>query len=141
MYQTFRQPGADSGKLKLLHNLVDEVITNEKLSRELEAMAEDLTSTLEALLDVVRVGFEETAGGAPEFNIIAADLRELSSDLRRKAGDLPKTLAHHLNFLEMRRSIRESNRLSMLTILASIFGPLSIACGSLSMQTRLKDLN
>lgn len=141
MYQTFREPGVDSGRLKLLPNLLDEVITDANLFRELEAMAEDLVSTLEALLDVVRVGFEENVDGAPEFKIIAVDLRGLSSDLRRKAGDLPKTLAHHLNFLEMRRSIRESNRLSMLTILASIFLPLSLACGILSMQTRLKDLS
>lgn len=100
-------------------------------------MAENLTSTLEALLGVVGVGFE----GNAEFNTVAADLRGLSSDLQRKAGDLTNTLAQHLHFLEMRRNIRESNRLPMLTILASIFLPLSLACGILSMQTRLKDLH
>lgn len=111
------------------------------LFKSLETMAEDLTSTLETLLDVVKAGFEENTDGASDFNILSADLRGLSSDLRRKAGDLPTTLEHHLTFLEMRRSISESNRISMLTILASIFLPLSLACGILSMQTRLKDLN
>lgn len=141
MYQKVREPRVDSGKFKLLPHLLDEVITDANLFKGLEAMAEDLATTLEALLGVVGVGFEGHADGAPEFKVVAADLRGLSSDLRRKAGDLPKTLAHHLHFLEMRRSVRESNRLSMLTILASIFLPLSLACGILSMQTRLKDLH
>ncbi|KAG6363779.1 hypothetical protein INS49_008882 [Diaporthe citri] len=140
MYQEVREWRVDSGKFKLLPHLLDEVITDTNFFKELEAMAEDLASTLEALLGVVGVGFEGHADGAPEFNTVAADLRGLSSDLRRKAGDIPKTLAHHLHFLEMRRSIGESNRLSMLTILASIFLPLSLACGILSMETRLKDL-
>lgn len=137
IYQRIREPRVNPGKFKLLPHLLDEVIADANLFKGLEAMAEDLTSTLEALLGVVGVGFE----GNAEFNIVAADLRGLSSDLRRKAGELPRTLAHHLHFLEMRRSIGESNRLSMLTILASIFLPLSLACGILSMQTRLKDLN
>lgn len=141
IYQEVRGPRVDSGRFKLLPHLLDEVITDGNLFKGLEAMAEDLMSTLDALLGVVGVGFEGGDGGASEFNTVAADLRGLSSDLRRKAGDLPKTLAHHLHFLEMRRSIRESDRLSMLTILASIFLPLSLACGILSMQTRLKDLN
>lgn len=141
MYQGFRERKVDSGKWKLRPHLLDEVITDANLFRGLEAMAEDLTLTLEALLGVVGVGFEGNVDGALEFNSVAADLRGLSSDLRRKAGDIPKTLAHHLNFLEMRRSFSESKRLSMLTILASIFLPLSLACGILSMQTRLKDLN
>lgn len=141
MYERLREPTVDSGKAELLPHLLDEVITDANLVRGLEAIAEDLNSTLESLLGVVRVGFEGDADGALEYNAVAADLRGLSSDLRGKAGDLPKTLAHHLNFLEMRRSIRESNRLAMLTILASIFLPLSLACGILSMQARLKDLN
>lgn len=131
----------DSGKFKLLPRLLDEVIIDANFFKALEAMAEDLTSTLEDLLGVIGVGFEGNTGATPGFNTIVADLRGLSSDLRRKAGDLPKTLAHHLHFLEMRRSISESKRLSMLTILASIFLPLSLACGILSMQTRLKDLH
>lgn len=54
---------------------------------------------------------------------------------------MPKTLEHHLKFLEMRRNIDESSNLRMLTVLATIFLPLSLACGILSMQTRFEDLS
>ncbi|KAI7786045.1 hypothetical protein LA080_004899 [Diaporthe eres] len=90
IYQKVREWRVDSGKFKLLPHLLDEVITDAKFFKGLEeAMAENLTSTLEALLGVVGVGFE----GNAEFNAVAADLRGLSSDLQRKAGDLPNTLA------------------------------------------------
>lgn len=141
LYQDMREPEVDSGRFKLLPQLLDEVINDANLLKKLEEMAENLTSTLETLIVVVRAGFEGNINSAREFEAIKADLEGLSSDLQRKAGELPRTLAHHLNFLEMRRSISESNRLWMLTILASIFLPLSLACGILSMQTRLKDLN
>lgn len=141
IYQEVREPEVDSGRFESMPHLLDKVIIDANFFKGLEDMAEDLTTTLEVLLDVVGVGFENNGGRDPEFNTVAADLRGLSSDLRRKAGDLPKTLAHHIHFLEMRRSINASYRTEILTILASIFLPLSLACGVLSMQTRLKDLN
>jgi hypothetical protein len=142
MYMQRSQTRIDARKSELLPSLMDEVITEASLFREIEALTEDFASALESLLEVIKIYHEDATTPEPhEFRVIGADLRGLVSDLRRKAKEVPDTLAHHLKFLELRRNVQESSGLWVLTVLASLFLPLSLACGILSMQTRLKDLN
>lgn len=141
MFQSLRELRVGSRRSKLLPQLLDEFATDANTFKELEVIAGDFISALESLLGTIKAGFKNETGAAQEFNAIAADIRGLSSDLRRKAGEMPRLLDHHLKFLEVRRNMQESNNLWMLSVLASIFLPLSLASGILSMQTRLKDLH
>lgn len=54
---------------------------------------------------------------------------------------MPKSLEHHLKFLQLRRDIQQSNSTWMLSVLASIFLPLSLASSVLGMQARFVDLH
>ncbi|KAK8059195.1 hypothetical protein PG996_009125 [Apiospora saccharicola] len=71
---------------------------------------------------------------------LSADIRGLSSGVKDEMSALTTELDHQLRYLEMRRGVRESNDLWVLTILASVFLPLSLASSILSMGTRLVDL-
>ncbi|KAI3393819.1 hypothetical protein diail_3595 [Diaporthe ilicicola] len=144
MYMERNQTRIDARKSELLPRLVKEVITEASLFREIEVLTRDFTSTLESLLQVIDIYYEDEAkatDGLRELKAIEADLRGLITDLRCKASEVPDHLAHHLKYLELRRNVEESSSLWILTVIASLFLPLSLACGILSMQTRLKDLH
>ncbi|KAL1871657.1 hypothetical protein Daus18300_004657 [Diaporthe australafricana] len=141
IYQGLIESKVDSKTYNLRPHLLDEFVYDANFFKVLETMAEDCTSALESLLDIIKAGLEGEGVGSQKFDVIAADLRALSSDLRRRSREMPNLLAHHLKFLEIQRGMQESNVLWMLSVLASIFLPLSLASGILSMQTRLKDLH
>lgn len=141
IYQQRIESQVDARKAELLTKLMTEVIAAASLFKELEALAGDFATAVECLLDVIHIGSKDLEAKCPhELNAITADIRGLTSDLRRRAGDVPKTFEHHLMLSELRRNLRESKGIWTLTVLASLFLPFSVASGILSMQTRLKDL-
>lgn len=130
-----------SSKPELGSKLLDKFIVETNLFKNFEGMAEEFSSALESLINIIKAGFEDTSGDPKGFNTVAADLRGLVSDLGRRAGEMPRLSAHHLKYLEMRRNMQGSEDLYSLSVIAGVFLPLSLACGVLSMQTRLKDLH
>lgn len=142
MYRRRKQSQIDSRSTELLPNLMDDVITEANLFREFHCLAEEYSSALSSLLDVINSDSADAPPGCPHIlRPIEAELRGLVADLRQKTKEVPNALEHHLKFLELRRNVHESGNLWVLTVLASLFLPLSLACGILSMQTRLKDLH
>ena len=93
--------------------------------------------TVEALLNVLSHSFRD----CPEFQKFDASLRAVSSNLSIRTGDLVSRMDTRLRFLETSRNIQESTSLWLLSLLAAIFLPLSLASSILSMQTRLVDLH
>lgn len=141
-YYSPRESKIDPRKSRLLPHLLKAITTDAYIYKEIATAAENYASDLESLIGVLDAVPELNASASTNtFLPLARELRGLCSELRRSTADMPKTLEHHLKFLEMRRNIEESSSLWVLTVLASIFLPLSLACGILSMQTRLKDLH
>lgn len=141
MYHGLIESRVVSRRSELGPKLLDESITETNIFKNFEGTAEELSSALESLLDIIKAGYEDTSGDPKGIITIAADLQGLVSDLGRKAGEMPRLSAHHLKSLEMRRSMQGSDDLYSLSVIASIFLPMSLACGILSMQTRLMDLH
>lgn len=142
MWRRRKESQIDSRSTELLANLMDDVVTEANLFREFNCLAEEFSIALNSLLDVINNDYADAPPGGPHIlRPIEAELRGLVSDLRHKTQEVPNTLEYHLKFLELRRSVHESGNLWVLTVLASLFLPLSLACGILSMQTRLKDLH
>ena len=54
---------------------------------------------------------------------------------------LSATLENHLRLFELSRGVHDAQKIELLSILASVFLPLSLATGLLSMQTRFADLH
>jgi hypothetical protein len=72
---------------------------------------------------------------------MAIDLQSTCTDLKRIMETLSATLENHLRLFEISQDVQDAQRVGLLSILASVFLPLSLATGLLSMQTRFADLH
>ncbi|KAM0421344.1 hypothetical protein ACHAPT_010876 [Fusarium lateritium] len=111
-------------------------------ARNLREMGQELVTTAESLIDVVKASV--TVSGAAEkmtkFMAIETELRGSCREMRERLQKLSDVLDHDLKFLELARNVNQTRGVQQLTLLATIFLPLSLAAGVLSMQTRFKDL-
>jgi hypothetical protein len=139
-YFTPREDLLDSRTSALQPYLLNEITADSYLYKEFGLTVSQLISLLESLLNTVSVALNlETDDRV--FGTLAADIRGMCSDISTKTAEMPTSLEHHLKFLQLRRNIQESNSLWTLSVLASIFLPLSLASSVLSMQTRFVDLH
>ncbi|KAF2443421.1 hypothetical protein P171DRAFT_521981 [Karstenula rhodostoma CBS 690.94] len=76
-----------------------------------------------------------------EFQELIIEIQGQSMILERKVSSTTTRLENRLRFLEISRSVHESGRVKLLSLLAIIFLPLSLASSILSMQTRFVDLH
>lgn len=131
-----------SGSQSKLHEWsLKAISTDSCLYRKLLVAASELVLASESLLDVV-VAAEDQAEGSkgPDLAMLAAELRwcfkDLMGRLQRTCDDLEQQLAR----LSRSREMSQSRNVQILTLLATVFLPLSLSAGVLSMQTRFKDL-
>ncbi|KAK2030812.1 hypothetical protein LX32DRAFT_637870 [Colletotrichum zoysiae] len=110
-----------------------------------------ILTTIEALADIAGVAAKSVAFGPPSpqdgpaeaesttFHptaIIIFHCREVKAIL----DELDSNIENDLKLLNLSREIGQTNSVKRLTLLATIFLPLSLAAGILSMQTRFRDL-
>ncbi|CVL08812.1 uncharacterized protein FMAN_14616 [Fusarium mangiferae] len=110
--------------------------------RDLAEMGRKLMSTTESLIDVVRsmAPVVDTPLHTNKFMAIEMELRGLCREASEQLQNFSDRLDHDLKYLELARNINQNRGVQQLTLLATIFLPLSLAAGVLSMQTRFKDL-
>lgn len=110
--------------------------------RDLREMARKLISTTESLIDVVRSSphVVNSTSCTNKFMAIEMEIRGLCREANERVQSLSDQLDHDLKYLELARDINQTKGVQQLTLLATIFLPLSLASGLLSMQTRFKDL-
>ncbi|KAF5630306.1 hypothetical protein F52700_7328 [Fusarium sp. NRRL 52700] len=110
--------------------------------RDLAEMGRKLISTTESLIDVVRASSPvvDSTSDANKFMAIDMELRGLCREANERIQNFSDQLEHDLKYLELARDINQTRGVQQLTLLATIFLPLSLAAGVLSMQTRFKDL-
>ncbi|KAF5578969.1 hypothetical protein FPANT_9779 [Fusarium pseudoanthophilum] len=110
--------------------------------RDLAEMGSKLISTTESLIDVVRSmsPVVDTPLLTNKFMAIDMELRGLCREASERLQNFSDRLDHDLKYLELARNMNQNRGVQQLTLLATIFLPLSLAAGVLSMQTRFKDL-
>ncbi|ENH71947.1 hypothetical protein FOC1_g10002140 [Fusarium oxysporum f. sp. cubense race 1] len=110
--------------------------------RDLAELARKLISTTESLIDVVRSSSPvvDSTSHANKFMAIDTELRGFCREANDRLQKFSDQLDHDLKYLELARNINQTMGVQQLTLLATIFLPLSLAAGVLSMQTRFKDL-
>ncbi|KAI1036149.1 hypothetical protein LB504_011580 [Fusarium proliferatum] len=108
--------------------------------RDLEDMARELISTTESLIDIVRSSPPVVNCHADKFMGIDMELRGFCREANNRLQKFSDQIDHDLKYLELARSINQTRGVEQLTLLATVFLPLSLADGVLSMQTRFKDL-
>jgi hypothetical protein len=110
--------------------------------RDLAEMGRKLISTTESLIDVVRSTppVVDSSTHANKFMAVDMELRGYCREANEQLQKFSDRLDHDLKYLELARNINQTRGVQQLTLLATIFLPLSLAAGVLSMQTRFKDL-
>ena len=130
----------DPRSSKLRGWVLREMARDSYLYRELTNISNQMTDTLESLIDVNKSLLAGNAKCTERFLILEPELRGCCKDVRGSLIWLTEEMDSNLKFLELARSIRQANDVQLLTVLAAIFLPLSLAAGGLSMQSRFKDL-
>lgn len=72
--------------------------------------------------------------------VIDMELRGFCREANEQLQKFSDRLDHDLKYLELARNINQTRGVQKLRLLATIFLPLSLAAGVLSMQTRFRDL-
>ncbi|KAF5626912.1 uncharacterized protein FTJAE_9418 [Fusarium tjaetaba] len=132
----------DSGSAELWQWNLKSITKRSNEYRDLAEMARKLISTTESLIDVVRSSSPvvDSTSHANKFMAIDTELRGLCREASEMIQNFSDQLDHELKYLELARDINQTKSVQQLTLLATIFLPLSLAAGVLSMQTRFKDL-
>jgi hypothetical protein len=83
----------------------------------------------------------ENISDSIEFRELVIEIQGQSTILEKRASSIATRLENRPKFLEIGRSLRETGRVQLLSLLAVVFLPLSLASSILSMQTRFVDLH
>lgn len=139
-YAGGRERLSDPRRSVLTNRSLAEITADAYFYEELNDRVTDLAGAVDALVEILGASFSERQQFV-EFRSLAAELQATCSDLKKTASRLSMRLDNHLRFFELSRSMNESLNVRLLSLLASIFLPLSLASGLLSMQTRLANLH
>lgn len=135
-------------RLKLLHGLLNTrlsdwnstALSSDMLDAdELRDGGDRIANTTESLLEVV-TALMAAGNHDQQLRVIAADIRGSSRQISTRFKTIDATIATNLQQLDLQRDLRQSSNLRVLTFLATVFLPLSLATGVLSMNTRFRDL-
>jgi hypothetical protein len=100
----------------------------------------DLVETTRSLADVIKSRLSGSHDSA-SFLCFAAEVEGHCSGVKNSMARLNSSLESRLKIFELSKNAQEQARNWLLSILASIFLPLSLATSILSMQTRFADLH
>ncbi|KAK4443449.1 hypothetical protein QBC34DRAFT_417151 [Podospora aff. communis PSN243] len=115
------------------------IMADAQLYRCFNSAASELTLATESLLDTV-LALEEGDDGRTELALLGAELRGCCKDIIHRVTRMSDDLEHQLKMLGLLKDMNQSQNVTILTILATVFLPLSLSAGVLSMQTRFQDL-
>ncbi|KAJ3548347.1 hypothetical protein NM208_g1048 [Fusarium decemcellulare] len=116
------------------------IVTDSRLYRQFTSLGAELTATTESLLDLVLALEDNTKENGSSLAVLGAEIRGCNKDITMRLSRMSGDLDHHLQLLNLSRDMNQSGNVQVLTLLATIFLPLSLSAGVLSMQSRFKDL-
>ncbi|UKZ69193.1 uncharacterized protein TrAtP1_010203 [Trichoderma atroviride] len=130
----------DSREVELRRWNLKAIMTDSHLYRQFSSLGAELTTTTESLLDIVLALEDSARQDVTELTVLGAEIRGCSKDIMTRLSRLSDDLDHNLQLLRLSKDMNQSGNVQMLTLLATIFLPLSLSAGVLSMQSRFKDL-
>jgi hypothetical protein len=138
-YSQHREIVTDPRRTLVTKQSLQEVVMDAYFYDELQECVSNLTFATLSLLELLSI--KHKAQPSLDFDYVATETRAVCSDLTKSSTRLSARLDSHLRLFQLLRSFNESQSVRVLGLLASIFLPLSLASGLLSMQTRLADLH
>ncbi|KFY58501.1 hypothetical protein V497_04801 [Pseudogymnoascus sp. VKM F-4516 (FW-969)] len=93
---------------------------------EVKDRTREVFGAVDALVDSLKILLVDSTNYR-DFLCLAVELQSTCTDLKRTIAALSKTLDDHLRLFELSRGLHEAQNVRLLSILASIFLPLSLA--------------
>jgi hypothetical protein len=121
-------------------SVLEEITADAYVYRDLHDIALDLTSPVLDLIVILESALSSPSG-SKQFKAFTAELQCQCKDITKTTTRFSSRLDHNMKYLDVSRNMQESLRVWVLSALASLFLPLSIATGLLSMQSRFIDLH
>lgn len=131
---------SDPRRATLTMPMIAEITRDAFFYEEVSGRATELTGAVDVLIESLKIHLVDAAN-CRDFQCLVVKLQSTCTDLKRIMSTLSTALESHLRLFELSRGMREAQNVRLLSILASIFLPLSLACGLLSMQTRFSQLH
>ncbi|KAK2732665.1 hypothetical protein CKAH01_19036 [Colletotrichum kahawae] len=143
MYVLEKQPMFDPRLSDFKPGHLKEITKYSCRINEFERAGQRIVEGIEHLLAIAReaVACENaTASERPNFADMELEIHGYCKETKGCLARLSGSLDHDMKFLGLRREMKQTSKVQQLTVLATIFLPLSLSAGVLSMQTRFKDL-
>jgi hypothetical protein len=131
---------SDPRRAKLTSSMLAEITRDACFYEEVNERVVNLAGAIDALVEALKLQLMDAAEYR-KFQSLAVDLQSTCTDLKRIMATLSATFENHLRLFEISRGIHDAQNVGLLSILASVFLPLSLATGLLSMQTRFTHLH
>lgn len=143
-YTNPRLDSVDPRKVELRRWNLKGIIADSHLYRQLTSGGKEMIVTLESLLDVVSAlkggTDDQVQENKTHLEVLGAEIRGCIKQTSTRLAQISDDLDHSVKLLNMSRDMRQSGNVKTLTLLATLFLPLSLSAGVLSMQSRFKDL-
>ncbi|KAH7081492.1 hypothetical protein BKA63DRAFT_550164 [Paraphoma chrysanthemicola] len=143
-YASRRREDIDPRRSTLRRWNLRTIMDDLQLYRRFSDVSAELQTTVGFLADVLQALHDAptttSLGAKAKMSILRAELNHYSQDTRFRLEQLSNDLEQDLRFLNLSRDLSQSNNVQALTLLATIFLPLSLSAAVLSMQFRLQEL-
>lgn len=155
-YMEHRQPIFDPRRSRFKRGHLKQITRDSCRIQEMKRAGDRLVQTAEAWMQIVEETFENgdqalstqppsvpasesmprpSRPSIPKYHILG-----YCQEIRGCLSRLSNSLEHDLRFLGLGRDMEQTSDVQQLTVLATIFLPLSLGAAVLSMQTRFKEL-
>ena len=131
---------SDPRRATLTIPMLAEITRDVCFYKEVNERALELVGAVDTLVESLKIILMDSPNYR-EYQCLCVELQSTCKDFKRTMATLLTTLEDHLRLSELSRGMQEAESVRLLSILASIFLPLSLACGLLSMQTRFAHLH
>jgi hypothetical protein len=135
-----RQSLTDARQSALTSLSLADFVLDAYLYEKFQHAASDLAKATELLVKMLGPESSFTSSST-KLQDLTVELNSVSAELNVVTSRFVSSLEKHLQYFELSRNVGEAKKSMLLTLLASIFLPLSLGCGILSMQTRFVDLH
>lgn len=131
---------SDPRKATLTVPMLAEITRDICFYEEVKERVGELAGAVDALVESLKILLAD-ADNYRDFQCLTIELQSTCKDLQRTMAILSATLETHIRLFEVSQGMHGAQNVRLLGILASIFLPLTLTSGLLSMQTRFSNLH
>jgi len=128
-------------RIALARSVFEEEMNDAFYFETLREQSVSITELVTSTLDILSESVEEDWVRNPAFRRMRAEVRAICSAQSILTSQIAESFESRFRIFERFRGIQDSVSIWLLTLLACIFLPMSLASAILSMQTRLANLH